>query len=175
MRETPHVSVDIQQLSGGDWARWRELRLRALADAPEAFRATLEEELGWTDDAWKEIVEATAAHDRGNAWIAEFDSVDVGMTFATVDASHTSLLIGAMWVSREARGGGIGKALLDSAIEWGAAMGASVAELWVTEANDVARALYESHGFIQTDETDLLRPGSDLVVRKLTRTIEGVN
>ena len=93
------------------------------------------------------------------------------MAFARIDEEFTTVYIGAMWVSPHARRLGVGDALLAGALDWGRASGTNRAELWVTEANAAAVGFYESHGFQPTDDTDVLRHGSDLVVRKLVQRL----
>ena len=88
---------------------------------------------------------------------------------ARVDEELTTVYIGAMWVAPQHRGVGAGRALVDAAARWAVSLGATNAELWVTEANESAVRFYESLGFAPTDDTQFQREGSDLVVRKMTR------
>ncbi|MEM9473856.1 MAG: hypothetical protein AAGA71_01085 [Pseudomonadota bacterium] len=39
----------LKTLGAGDWARYRDIRLRALADTPNAFARTLSEERAFSD------------------------------------------------------------------------------------------------------------------------------
>ena len=89
------------------------------------------------------------------------------MLFGRIDEEYTTLHIGAMWVAPEVRRHGVGSGLIQAAIEWARGLGVSRAALWVTDGNAEAMAFYQGHGFQPTDETDTLRPGSDLTVRKL--------
>ncbi|NND03091.1 MAG: GNAT family N-acetyltransferase [Acidimicrobiia bacterium] len=163
--------VSVRTLAAGEWKAWRRLRLQALADSPDSFRPTLDAERATSDSEWQEIVASTAEHPRGNLWIAERAEEDVAMAFATIDEDFTILRVGAMWVVPAVRRLGIGDALLAAAIDWGKASGANRAELWVTEANAPAVAFYDSHGFQPTPETDVLREGSELIVRKLAKDL----
>ena len=169
--QTMSMNVMIRTIGGEEWPLWRELRLRALTDSLDAFRATLEEESSQPDQWWAEIIGTTAEHPLGGLWIATVDGEAAGILFGRIDPGHTTLQVGAMWVAPEVRGHGVGSSLIKAAIDWAKSSGVSVAELWVTEGNSEAAAFYESHGFQPTDETDALRPGSDLTVRKLTTGI----
>lgn len=158
----------VRELTGDEWTLWRDLRLRALADSPDAFRATHAEEAGQPDEWWEDLIGDTVAHPRGGLWIAEIDEEPVGMAFGRLDPACQVLGIGAMWVAPGTRAKGIGARLLAAAMDWGRSIGARVAELWVTDGNEGASSLYRSAGFIETDERELLRPGSNLTVTKLT-------
>ena len=43
----------IERLGPDDWQEFREIRLRALADAPTAFGMTLADAEQQTEDAWR--------------------------------------------------------------------------------------------------------------------------
>ncbi len=165
------MTVHIRTLNAGEWRAWRDLRLRALADSPDAFRPMLDEEQAHSDEFWEDIVGSTADHPRGNLWIAELDGRGVAMAFSSIDEEYTTVYAGAMWVAPEVRRTGIGGALLGAVVEWGSESATERAELWVTEANTAAVRFYESHGFTATDDIEALREGSDLVVRKLARPL----
>jgi len=57
-----------------------------------------------------------------------------------------------MWVRPQARGHGVGEALIAAVLEWAQARHARSVHLWVTEANKPARRLYERCGFKPTGE-----------------------
>ena len=146
---------------------WRDLRLRALADAPDAFRSTLEEESSNPEQWWSELIRATVEHPRGGLWVAWADDDAVGMLFGRVDEGDTVLEIGAMWVAPYVRRQSVGTGLIEAAVEFARGLGVSVASLWVTEDNIEAVAFYRRHGFHSTEMTAALRPGSHMTVRKL--------
>ena len=158
------MGVNVRQLGATEWPLWRDLRLRAVRDSPDAFRATLDEELARQDSEWADIIRATVEHPRGMLLIAEDRSEPIGILFGRIDAIETRAKVGAMWVDPIARGAGAGGALLDAAITWAADYGVSRLELWVTDGNAAAEALYASRDLSRTGLTDVLREGS-------TRTI----
>ena len=43
----------FKTLGAGDWARYRDIRLRALADTPNAFARTLLEEQAFSEEKWR--------------------------------------------------------------------------------------------------------------------------
>jgi dihydropteroate synthase len=137
---------------------WRDLRLRALADAPDAYRETLAEAQARDDAAWQAL--AARRPDRVQL-VAERGGAPVGMAVAVIDAADPVRAdLYAMWVAPEARGGGAGRALVDAALRWTRARAALEMSLRVSEGNDPARALYRGCGFRETGERPPLRDGS---------------
>lgn len=55
--------------------------------------------------------------------------------------------VSSLWTREDARGTGLGSAVLESLLEWGAERGATTAYLQVVEANEDARRIYEARGF----------------------------
>ncbi len=164
-------TMEVRTLQVAEWPLWRQLRLDALSDSPDAFRPTLEEEKEQSDDWWIDVIDSTVEHPRGGLWVAEIDGVPVGMCFARTDTDDTVVEIGAMWVRPSARGKGIGSGLLTAALDWAISRGVRHAELWATESNAAAVSLYERYGFRRTTEIQALRAGSDVTVRKMQAAI----
>ncbi len=162
------VGMTIRAIGGEEWPQWRSLRLRALADSPDAFRATLDEEINQPDEWWAEIIGQTAEHPHGGLWVAEIDGEAVGMLFGRIDREGRVLSVGAMWVSPHVRRLGVGGGLLQAAFEWAKGVGAGRAELWVTEGNSIAQSFYTHAGFQPTPEAQPLRQGSHIIVNRLT-------
>ncbi|MGO2861203.1 MAG: GNAT family N-acetyltransferase [Brevibacterium sp.] len=65
-----------------------------------------------------------------------------------------------------ARGQGIGRALLDTGLDWARIQGAEVVHLEVDERNASARALYTSHGFEEWGRRPDYYPGADAVLMR---------
>jgi ribosomal protein S18 acetylase RimI-like enzyme/SAM-dependent methyltransferase len=157
-----------------DWERVRDLRLRALLDAPEAFGSTHDDEAARTESDWR----AFATGWEGAARQAAYAAVDedgrwVGLAVGVVREADTSLAnLYSMWVDPAARGLGAGRLLVDTVAVWAAGTGAERLELCVTEANDPAVALYRTAGFEPTGGRDVLRPGSDVSTITLRRPLE---
>jgi GNAT superfamily N-acetyltransferase len=58
----------------------------------------------------------------------------------------------AAFVRPQARGRGVGEAVIEAVAGWAIQKGATAVHLWVTETNKRARMLYERCGFTATDE-----------------------
>lgn len=58
--------ITVRSITAGDWRDYRNMRLRALRDSPDAFGSTYAAEAVRTDDAWKSrIAEAIAREKAG--------------------------------------------------------------------------------------------------------------
>lgn len=163
--------ISVRTLTAADWEVWRDLRLQSLLDAPEAFMSTYAEEAAKPVTFWQDVVSATAQHERGNLWVAEVDGVAVGQAFGRLDPDGASVHAFAMWVAPDARGKGVGRLLLEAILAWGRDAGATLADLWVTEGNEVAEELYRSAGFEPAGERERLRDTGRFVIR-LEREIQ---
>lgn len=144
-----------------EWQLYRMLRLRSLADAPDAFARTLAEEEVLPGEFWQSRLIAAAASTRDHPLVAELDGQAVGLTWAKVDADDPSVVnLFQVWVAPEARGRGIAAALLQQAIDWAAARNARLARLGVTCGDTPAVRLYRRLGFLPAGELEPMRAGS---------------
>jgi GNAT superfamily N-acetyltransferase len=136
--------VQVGRVIADDWARLRDVRLRALAESPEAFGSTLAREQLYTDEQWRSWQQSAA-------WFMAFDGErPVGLVGGRHDPVEWLLI--AMWVAPEVRGQGVGKRLLDAVVAEAARRGASAVALHVTDRNLVARKAYERFGFVASGE-----------------------
>jgi ribosomal protein S18 acetylase RimI-like enzyme len=142
--------MEARQAQAADWETLRQLRLRALADAPDAFASTLEAEVAFPDEVWRQRAE-------GGPELATFitreGGVDVGLVrvFAEPDVPGRMHLV-SMWVDPRYRRRGVARALVAQAVRWAAERRAREVSLWVADHNTAARRLYKQLGFQPTAE-----------------------
>ena len=119
--------------------------MRALADAPSAFGATLAE---WTGEGDTEQRWRQRLYDVPINLVAVDAGVPVGMLSVTaaVGGDHAEVI--SVWAAPEARGRGVGDALLRAAIASARARGDSRLTLKVRTANEDAVRLYRRAGFL---------------------------
>ena len=137
--------IAVEPLSADDWRRFRAIRLAALRDTPKAFGSTLERELAFSEDDWRQRA-ATAA-------LAVRDGRDVGLVgwFDSPDDPPDTLHLVAMWVHPDARGSGAAQPLVEWVLEVARSTpGTRRVALWVATWNEPARRLYERCGFVRT-------------------------
>lgn len=157
--------ISVRRLDPDDWPTWRELRLRALEDAPWAFGSTLAEIRDRDNEAhWREGVTWPRV-----PFVAEVDGQPAAMgrllfgddpVYGDVPGARAELI--SVWVAPEHRGRGVGRALIAACVEHLAAHHPQTRLLLaVVETNLPARRLYESCGFgtggrNPDDDTELL-------------------
>lgn len=141
----------IRQIKPNEVSLYKELRLRALADAPDAFGQSLAEVSAQPQEQWVSTVEAFAKGCRKVAFFALEARRGVGLVFAFVDKERQHIgHVCALWVDPSARGKGVGQGLLDAVKAWARKTGLNELELWVTQGNSCAARLYEKAGFCKT-------------------------
>ncbi len=137
----------VRILTVEDLAAYRALHRFALSEAPQAFVETLANDAVRSDAVVAEMLA------RGEGWGAFDDGRLVGKL--VIDAppydclAHTRWLH-AIYLHPDARGGGVGAALVGAAIAHVRAEGATRIALWVNDENPPARGMYERLGFVET-------------------------
>lgn len=152
----------IHRLTANEWALWRQVRLRALAESPEAFGSKLADwqGAGDTEERWRERFD----HVEFNA-VALHQAQPVG---AVGGMRHDDgrLELVSMWVAPECRGEGIGTVLIDAVLDWATQSSATDLLLAVRRGNLPAIALYERTGFVVSGPNPH-DAAEDLMVRTL--------
>ena len=140
--------MELRELTADDAAVYQPLRLRGLREEPQAFGADYEES---KDRPLEEVAKRLAGEDGAFTLGAFAEGTLVGMsTFhrATERKSrHTGHIYG-MYVAPEARGRGLGGALLDALLARARTLdGLEQIYLGVATTQAAACALYRSRGF----------------------------
>jgi GNAT superfamily N-acetyltransferase len=155
--------MEIRHLRSEEGLLYRELRLRALADAPDAFGDTLSDALARPEQWWIDRAYQVVHNSEREALFMAWDQEEpCGLVYARLEDAVAHLY--GMWVAPAVRRQGNGAALLNASLSWARTKGAERAELWVTDGNVAATRLYESLGFRQTGLQEPIRPGSAIRV-----------
>jgi GNAT superfamily N-acetyltransferase len=143
--------IVISRVSPDQWETYREVRLAALTESPEAFSSTVERELAFPEQLWRDRMGANVT------LLAWLDSRPAGTVtvlpagvIPDVNGFAGAWHLVAMWVDPSARRLGVGGQLVSAALGAAKAGGAPALLLWVVETNDRARSLYERLGFRAT-------------------------
>jgi ribosomal protein S18 acetylase RimI-like enzyme len=166
---SPRVPADIRirRFAPHEWPAYRALRLRSLADAPNAFGSSLKAEEAWAHELWMARLTAAAVSGRDCPLVAESAEADgtmFGLLWAKCDAEDAGIVnLFQMWVAPEARGRGVAAALLDEAVAWARSIEARLVQLGVVCDNNAAVQLYTRAGFRKVGALEPIRPGSALL------------
>ena len=152
--------LQVRQLAREEWSLLRDLRLAALTDAPDQFAETSVLASQRSSEEWIVQTSSDAPGAASRTYVAEVDGVAVGMAFAIQDRTDAATgRLGGMWVGPNARGIGIGTALIGAVIDWSRDAGMRRVRLWVVPSTAADR-LYRRAQFIPTG-TQKPFPGDD--------------
>lgn len=164
--------MEIRRIRGDEWGELRDLRLRALQDAPDAFGSTFEEESVRIDAQWMEWAAALADGGSSFGAVAVDDGAWAGMAVGEPHRDHAGEAgLFAMWVAPHARGAGVGRDLVERVVSWASSQGFPVLRLLVTQTNEGATRLYERCGFADEGVRLPLRAGSDVTTISMTKDL----
>ena len=131
----------ISRLGEDDWRAWRQVRLAALADAPESFAGTVARAAALGEPDWRAMIR------EGAVFLATAGGPAIGAAAGVPRESPADRGLGAMWVAPPWRGRGIAALLAGAVIGWARSQGCARVGLWVPADNVPARAFYQRQGF----------------------------
>ena len=162
--------MKVRRLEPGEAALLKDMRLRALAEAPTAFAHTHAEISVKPDAYWEEMTVSLTS--RNVMFVAETDGRAVGMAFGILQRDRPEVPhVGGMWVDPAARTSGVGRALTGAVLDWARERGFQRIGLWVTERNAPAVALYETMGFAPTGRRDRHPFAGDVAILEMERAL----
>lgn len=141
------TEITVRALGDEDWSVYRDIRLAALKDSPEAFAATLEREQQYDEEMWHRRM------NRSRRMVAEQDGRPVGVASVkslTIDERPVGELFG-LWVAPELRGKGVAWKLVDAGVRQARQDGQAYITYWVGTDNARGVAFASSYGFRPTD------------------------
>jgi len=149
--------INVRALGEEDWQQYREIRLAALTESPDAFVATSAEEKEYDEERWRDRMR------RSRRLLAERDGVPVGIASlgqSTESDGNVAELFG-LWVSPAERGKGVAWQLVQAGADQAGADGRSHLAYWVGTDNGRAVAFASSFGFRPTDTRRPMRVASE--------------
>ena len=164
--------MTVRRLGADETALLKALRLRSLAESPDAFATTFADADAQPDAYWQEMTRSVTERGRHAMFVAEEVPSPLGVAFGLVDRERPAAAkLGGMWVDPAARGRGVGSALVEAVLAWARGRGFVRVSLWVTEGNSAAIALYERMGFAMTGGRDRLSPNRDRSILEMARPL----
>ena len=162
----------VRRLYVDDWALYRDTRLAALRDAPDAFGSTFAREAAFADDEWRDRLAAAAVSGRDLPLVAEEGGSAVGLAWVRVGVDESDVAnLYQVWVHPTMRRHGIGQMLIEHAAIWAASVGACRLALTVALGPDSALEFYRSVGFTEVGVRSWLRQDADLWQQPMERPL----
>lgn len=160
------VAFDVRPATSADWPVCKQIRLRALADSPDAFGSTHAREMAFDDEEWRRRVEP------GNWLLAWSDNRPVGMAATLLESEWpTEIHLVGMWVEPGFRGTSAAADLVEFACGTARTAGAQAVTLWVADPNQRARRFYERMGFHSTGERQPLPSNREIGEQRMRREL----
>ena len=165
--------MHVRRGRADEWPTLKEFRLRALADAPDAFGSTLDRESADPDAQWQRLARQGADGTDFLVAVAAEADVWAGMAWGHLPEDEPGAArLYAMWVDPERRGRGHGRALVEHVAAWARERGATELQLRVAAGNTAAAALYGAAGFRETGVREPLRDGSAILTITMVRPLD---
>jgi GNAT superfamily N-acetyltransferase len=160
--------LTVRPFASHEWRVYKDLRLHALADSPDAFGSLLATEQQRSDADWESRLESGASSGLDLPLVAEVDGVPAGLAWGRIDRADFSLAnLYQMWVAPDYRRNGLGRVLLETVIAWAKEKDVHHLDLGVTYRESPAMRLYQRLGFEATGKPEPLRPGSHLLCQSM--------
>ncbi len=156
----------VEHLDATDWKVYRDIRLQGLSEEPQAFLRSGAEELAFPQEKWIERV------NNPYTLVAFIEDEPVGTVgaFVTEGATGDVATIVGMFVAKQHRGSGIGKALLGAVLEKLHQNKTIVAvQLSVNSQQLAAVNLYGSLGFMIVGEKEAVMGDGNLHIELVMR------
>src|SRR3974390_1730480 len=135
--------ITIEPITPHNASTFKEVRLRALQEAPHAFGSTYAREAAFDDSEWQGRIERMKG-EIGIGFLAMEGDAACGIVGAFLDAKDpTQALLVSMWTAPEYRQQGTGRLLAEAVVRWAQKRGARTLLLMVTSNNDPAMRFYE--------------------------------
>lgn len=141
------TEITVRRLSEEDWVEYREVRLRALRESPEAFVASAEEEGEFDEERWRDRMR------RSQRLLAQREQEAVGVASVGTEGTEQDTVgeLFGLWVHPEQRGSGVARRLLEAAARTAREDSLNHLVYWVGTDNGRAVAFASSFGFRPTD------------------------
>ena len=141
----------LRRLKPHEVSLHRELRLRALQEAPDSFGERFADVAARPSSYWEDLTRSVTESGR-QVMVLAYEGNDVlGSAYGLRDRARSAMgRVGGMWVEPAWRRRGVGRALLEEVFRWAREHGLSRLGLWAPAHSLAALALYRQAGFRET-------------------------
>ncbi len=143
----------------------RDLRLRALCEAPDSFAEAFADAAARPTSYWEDLTRSVTDPGRHVMFLACEGEHVLGSTYGLLDQGRSGAgRVGGMWVEPAWRHRGVGRALLQEVFGWARERGLSRLGLWAPAHSPTAIALYAQAGFRETGKRGSLPTNHSLQI-----------
>ncbi len=143
--------MHLRRLEPDEVSLHRELRLRALQEAPDAFGETFADAVARPSSYWEDLTRSVTESGRHVMFLAYEGNDVLGSTYGLLDRDQSEMgRVGGMWVEPAWRRRGVGRVLLQQVFNWAREHRFSRPGLWAPSHGPGALALYRQAGFRET-------------------------
>ena len=140
------ITPTVRVLGESEWSLYREARLRALAESPASFTATLADEADRDEQFWRDRMT------RSFRLLAERGAVSQGIvSLGAYEQDPSAAEVFGLYVDPDARGTGVSWRLLQTAAALAIQNGYTQLYYWVGTDNGRAVGFAKNFGFRTTD------------------------
>ena len=163
--------IVIEPITPLNVAVFKDVRLRALQEAPYAFGSTYGREVQFDHAEWARRVDRWNG-ERGVGFLAMDGATACGVAGSLLDENNpTRAQIVSMWTAPTHRQLGIGRLLVNAVLDWARTRNVHALLLMVTSNNDPAIRFYERLGFTKTGRTEPYPNNPSVFEVEMSRTI----
>lgn len=145
----------IRRIQVGEHLLYRDIRLRALKEDPNAYSASYESAIERTEERWRDQADGSAQGTEQAIFIVFDNDVPIGLSAVYRDKkSKNEAEVFQVWVRSDHRNKGIGVLIMDTVLEWSGQNGYEEIIATVSRTNRKALGFYLKYGFTERTESD---------------------
>ena len=157
------TAISVRALGDEDWQVYRDIRLAALKESPDAFAAKADQEQQLDETFWRERMSRSrrlVAESEGRpvGVVSVGDVVDTDDLDEDGDTDEVAAELFGLWVTPDLRGQGVAWKLVQAGVEQARSEERDHVVYWVGTDNGGAVAFASSFGFRPTDSRRPMRP-----------------
>lgn len=169
--------IEVRAIQPDEGDLLRQVRLDALGNAPAAFLETYDEVAADDGEVWSARAAASTGEGDQLILVALADGRPIGMAGIARDIGqrrrHRATLWG-VWLDPQHRGRGIGRRLVQAALDWARDREVRAVYLEVVENEDPSWSLYGRLGFVrrEVDPFGAYVDGQDIALERLVLVLQ---
>jgi len=167
-RNNVRVNHSIRRIEMGEVALYRQVRLTALKEAPEAFCTTYAEAMARDEESWRAQADENASSDDRALFLARANEETIGLAgvYREESATKTGELC-QVWVAPAYRRTGVAVGLMDVLMAWAVERDFRQILATIRAGNERALRFYRTYGFVNAEGVVGPLPGDTVLVREI--------